>query len=132
MADLKLVITPDGNNPDGWDLQIDDGELTLLSGAAAIGQHIEQRLQLFFGEWFLDRRQGVPWFQRIFGQDPDDGLIRSLLSRTIAGTPGVTSVETVRFELDGKTRVLSVDYRARTEDGLVIGPDDFRPLILEF
>lgn len=123
MADLAL-------DTDG-DIAIENGDASLVSGTDAILQHIRMRLLFVRGEWFADRREGVPYFESILRKAPDLNLVRSILREAIARTPGIASVPTLTLELDASTRALSVSFEAVAEDGAVIRSADYgAPFIL--
>lgn len=88
------------------DLALVDGTLVLCKDARAICQHVEARLRLFLGEWFLDQREGVPYFQDVFIKDPNIPLVKSLLSNVVSGTPGVVTITEAAFEFDPDERRL--------------------------
>lgn len=107
---------------DSGDLDLTGGELRLVSGVEAVRQHIRIRLRTVLGEWFLDQRIGVPYFEHILVKNPNPVLVRSIIRETILGTPGVSSVSRLEFELDRVTRKLTVDGAAVGDDGT---PFDF-------
>ena len=51
-------------NSDG-DLDFSSGGLELLEGVDEIVQKLDTRLQFFLGEWFLDQRLGIPYYEDI-------------------------------------------------------------------
>lgn len=122
MTDLLL-------DDETWDLDLTNGG-ELVDGVSAISQHVRQRLSLFLAEWFLNFREGVPWFQRIFDRGADPGFIRSILQRTIEETPGIAQVERVAYEINPSTRRARIGWTAITTDGSRISESDFEPLIL--
>lgn len=115
-------------NPITWDyvdialdpdtLDISD-DIAMVRGDQAVLQRILQRLRFFLGEWFLDVRQGVPWFQQIFGtRNPELG--RVVLQKVIADTSGVDSVNMVILEFDRATRTLSLSFTAKLRTGTIL------------
>lgn len=107
------------------DLDIQNHRLVLLDGVAYIRQKLAARFKFFLGEWFLDQREGVPYYRDVFVKNPNLDLIRSLFRRLILGTPGVLSLP--RFELvyDEANRRASFDFEAVVTGGTVIvTPDD--------
>jgi len=65
--DLKLATVIDGDNPVVHDLHLDStGDLSWVEGIDAIAQHARVRLQFFLNEWFLDRREGIPFMREVF------------------------------------------------------------------
>lgn len=111
MADLKL-------NDQTGDLEIGaDGDLILVDGIDSIRQHLKIRLQFFRGEWFLDQRLGIPYFEEVLRKAPDLNVVQSLLRDAIRTTPGVLGISEFSLDYDGTTRQLSVDFRAVTTEG---------------
>lgn len=109
MSDLKL--TPSG------DIAIENDCIVLVDGKDAIAQDIRVRLQFFQGEWFLDRRIGVPYFQRILGQKPRLSVLKAIFRKAILTTPGVLSVSDLTVSYDGTSRVIEVSFSASTTEG---------------
>jgi hypothetical protein len=109
MVDFKL----DGND----DLLIENNDLVLVDGLDAIAQDMQTRLQIFQGEWFLDTRIGVPWFQKILGSKSRSLVVKSVIRKSILTTPGILNILDLNFEFDGTTRTLSVSGRCGTVEG---------------
>lgn len=110
MGDIKL-------DPDG-DIFIEDDDLVLVEGVDAIAQDVEIRLTFFLGEWFLDTRLGVPYFEKILGQKPVRvEVVKSILRKAIMTTPGMKGIADFTVDFDGLTRKLSVSFRGETVEG---------------
>lgn len=102
------------NNTTG-DLELVNGNLKLATGTQAIDQHLRAKLRTFLGEWFLDTRIGIPYFQQILGRkNPPVNLISAILRKAILQTSGVVSVSNLQLALDSKTRELVVAFEAKT------------------
>lgn len=125
MTDLAIVIATDDENPVEGDLRLVDGQLVLVSGTDAIRQDLAVRLRWFKGEWFLDRRTGVPWFQSILGHRASTAAIERILRTAIRATPGVSSITRLSIDTDNVERTLTVDFEVRTNDGDSIEFTDF-------
>lgn len=80
----------------------------LVAGADAIAQRIAFRWRFFLGEWFLDQRLGVPWYQRILKKGADLRDVRQLLVNTALQVPGVKSVDNFTISLNRTTRRLAI------------------------
>ena len=118
MSDLKLSTAVDSENPIEGDLELTDGQLTLTEETLeATRQRVGIRLKTFLGEWYLDQNIGLPIWQRILVKAPNLGSIASLIRREILGTPGIASVQSVKTNLDRRTRELRVSFSATTKGG---------------
>lgn len=109
---------------DGTDVDLSSGDYQLVSGVDAIRQSLLIGLQFFLGEWFLDQRIGVPYFEKILGQKPRENVVRSIFRDAILKTPGVASLTGLVVDYDGTTRQLDVSFRAKTVDGDIIEFDE--------
>lgn len=108
MADLALDQT-------NFDLDISQDDLFFFTGSDAIAQHLKIRLRLFKGEWFLDTRVGIPYYQSILLKNPNLAVVRNIFRRAIVTTPGVESLDRIDLDLDAATRVLSLAFSAKLE-----------------
>lgn len=95
------------------------GDLVWLTGPAYIRQRISARLKFFLGEWFLDRRLGVPYFKHVFVKNPNMDTVRQVFRRVIAGTPGVLALNVLTVDYDPTARSLAVGFEATVEDGVI-------------
>lgn len=108
MADLRL--TDDG------DLAIVDDALSIVDGEEALRQHLLIRLRFFLGEWFLDSRLGVPYFDSVLVKNPNLVLVRGIIRQAILTTPGVDSIESFDFTYTNATRRMELDFTVRRSD----------------
>ncbi len=118
----------------------DDGDLDLTAGLSFtpdletyVAQRLDENFSFFLGEWFLDLRLGIPYWERIIGAKPDLGLIDTLYRRAALATPGVASVKNLQVSFVGATRKLPVALTVRLVDGGTVTSEDLkRPLIVNF
>lgn len=97
------------------DIHFVDGNLQFVTGAAAVAQHIKQRLKTHRGEWFLDREAGVPWLDELLGRQYDPALAEDITKTTISETHGVTEITQFSVSFDPSTRgVFPRGIRVRT------------------
>lgn len=96
-------------------LSTSTGDLDLTQGLRRtstmpqyVGQRLRQNLSFFLGEWFLDQRQGLPYWKQIIGQRFDQALIEQIFRKACLATAGVARVERLRVAFSARTRVLSV------------------------
>lgn len=94
--------------------------IRIIRGPEAVAQRVRVRFRWFLGEWFLDTRQGVPYYRDILVKNPDRILISFIFRQVLLTTPGVKSVISFRASLDSKARELSVDFEAMLLDGTIL------------
>jgi hypothetical protein len=92
----------------------------VIRGPDACVQRLRQKFQFIKGEWFLDRRLGVPFREQILVKNPDRGLVCSIIRRIILDTPGFARVATLTADVDKATRSMAIDFEAVLEDPNVI------------
>jgi len=108
-----------------WDVAI---PIVILRGVPAIAQRLRVRLQFFLAEWFLDKRQGIPYFQVVLVKNPDLGLIQSVFRRAILGTPGVLAIKRMATTHDRAIRTFTIHPLEIVLTGGVVfraQPDEF-------
>ena len=123
MTDIALDYTGQTG-----DLDLTGHRLNLTTGTAAIEQQVRLRVRYFEGSWFLDERQGIPYFRSILIKAPDLELVESLFRTAIRGTPGISTVNSMELTLDAPTRTLAVQFTATMDTGEVLA---FSPFIVE-
>jgi len=123
MTDIALDYTGQTG-----DLDLTGHRLNLITGEAAIEQQVRLRVRYFEGSWFLDERQGIPYFRSILIKAPDLELVESLFRTAIRGTPGISTVNSMELTLDTPTRALTVRFTATMDTGEVLV---FSPFIVE-
>jgi hypothetical protein len=101
------------------DLDLLDGDLNLIDSADYACQKIKSRLKFFLAEWFLDSREGFPWFRDVFGKGQNLEVIRSDIRRTILSVAGITAVRKLELSLDSIKRALSVDFECLYQQSAV-------------
>lgn len=110
---------------DNGDLQVIRNQITLTEGAEAVRQHLQCKLRLFRGEWFLDTTAGVPWFQEVLQKQPSFVVVQQVLKDTILSTPGVIGLLKFKFDYEAPSREAFLDFQALTDEG----PIDFSQII---
>ena len=110
MPDLSL-------NPANRDLLVVGGDLALNDGVDAIAQALRIRLLTFKGEWFLDRRIGVPYREQIFSNRLKRTLVDTIWREAILASPGISSIQNFVSDFNPRTRVYSLVFSAITVKG---------------
>jgi hypothetical protein len=83
------------------------GNLAVVQGAEAVGQHVRQRIMAWKNEWFLNPEAGVDWTRYVLGRPPSEREIaEATIKREILATPGVVSILAFESEYDRRSRGL--------------------------
>jgi len=116
---MNLAIIEDFVDPFFGDLELDKGQLVLVTGQEEIRQHSSQRLRTFLGEWFLDIFLGLPYFEEIFEKGLDVNNVDSIFINEILQTPGIIRLLDFNLDIpDLASRRLEVNYEAQTSESL--------------
>lgn len=113
MSDLLMDI---GTN----DLQVTNGDLSLATGDTAIQQDLQQTLQVWLGEWFLDTTVGIAYRQQILVKNPNMSIVQDDIINAATGVPGIVQVIDVSFNYSATNRSLSVSVVAQTSTGQTV------------
>lgn len=131
--DLKLAVSVSVDNPVAHDLSLDAGTVEVVTDLAEeVAQRLRIRLQFFKGEWFLDTREGIPYFQTVLVKGTSEQTIRAIFSQVVRSTAGILSLDTLTTSFAPPSRTLSLDFTATLEDGRTFTSSDFGPFIVEF
>jgi hypothetical protein len=113
------------------DLDLSTGGLVLTRNRAdLVAQKLRNKLLFFLGEWFLDTRLGVPYFQSILVKNPDVATVRQILVTAISSTPGVVQVFDVNLEIDRRVRELTFSFKAKVDNGAIVAGGTGDPFIV--
>jgi hypothetical protein len=119
----------------GVDLELDDdGDLIvdsdahLTTGMSATRQGASIRIQMFRGEWFWNLDYGVPYLpingvaesDSLLGQKYNELKARAAFRAMLVSTPGIDRIDDLAVTFDGRTRSMSVRFRATDVDGNAI------------
>lgn len=102
---------------DTHDLVVENYDLNLSDGLQLVEQRLRQSLWFFFGEWFLDITDGVPYYEDILVKAPIQITVESILKDTILATPGVLKITQFDVEYTNSTRNLTLDFAVSTDFG---------------
>lgn len=102
-----------------------DGDLafpmSLTRGIAAVAQGINEAVQLFRGEWFLDLERGIPYYQDILGQKFDRERVLFGFRAEIVKVPDVKKIESLTATYSGTTRIVTIAFEVLSIYGPVTG-----------
>lgn len=90
-----------------WTVDPATGTLAVVRDAAAVGQHVRQRIMAWKNEWFLNPDAGIDWTRYVLGRPPSEREIaEATIKREILATPGVTAIIEFESEYDRRSRGL--------------------------
>lgn len=113
------------------DLDISSGNLAVVTDKAQVtAWKMTNLFRLFKGEWFRDKRVGVPYFQYVLVSNPNLPLIGALFKQVALAAPGVASVSAVGLNFTPKTRHLDATIQAQTNEGAVLEGGVGKPFIV--
>lgn len=110
MSDIKLDTST-------HDAIIENGDLVLTTGKEAHAQRIKQRILLIFGEWFLDRSRGIPYFTQVLVKNPNPVLVDAVFKNEVISDPSVLELQEFEIDIDNATREMNLKWKARTKEG---------------
>jgi hypothetical protein len=98
-------------------------DLSWTSGTAAVAQGCKIVLGMIEGEWFADLDEGVPYLERdgvpatraLLGQKFNPEKARAAMRPELLSVPGVTNINYLTPEFDGRTREMTVRFEVDTE-----------------
>jgi len=94
------------------DLEIINSDISLChSDIDAIAQVIAIRLKILAGEWFLDKRLGIPYLSQILGKKRNDRFITRLLTKEIEVMPYIKEIKDIIFNENTETRSMSIKFK---------------------
>lgn len=114
------------------DLALVAGQLVLVRDVAECAAiQLRNRFQFVKGEYFLDTRQGVPYFAYVFIKNPDVLLIKQLFRWVITTTPGIKAVLELVTRFDSAARKLFFSFRAQADNDKIIAGGSGQAFIVE-
>ena len=108
--DLKL-------DPKTHDLSLENQGLSLTQNLEEVRQSLSIKLRLFLGEWFLDTKSGIPYFESIFIDTPKIKQIENIFKEAILTNPSILELESFSLEVNIQTRQLIIQFKAKTVQG---------------
>lgn len=101
------------------DLYFNKGELVMIEGQAEIDQSIDVLMKINKAQWFLDLEEGID-YQLLFDKTiPEDRKREEIYNRLISDSR-ISSVTSIEFNHNRRTRVLDITFKAITTEGTEI------------
>lgn len=99
-----------------WDWVLDaNGNIAVASDPYAQAQDVASACKLFAGELWYDTSQGIPYFQRVLGQQPSLQYLKSQLEKQALTVPGIVTAQCLFATFD--KRVLTGQVRVTNTVG---------------
>lgn len=108
LRDIAETTTGDwliGPSQSGTDLQ-------LIGDAPALQQAVNDYLNSFTEEWFLNTADGIAWFTGVFVKNPNAAAINAIFRAGILAVDGIQSVTSMEVSIDRVTRSVAVTWAA--------------------
>jgi hypothetical protein len=102
------------------DLLLTNRTTVVTDGADYAKQRITVSLDVFLGEWFLDKRIGIAYFRDLLVHSPNSDTVRTTFREAIMNTPGIVAVPLLSITLDTTNRIAYVDFAATYDNGVTI------------
>lgn len=99
------------------DLLIADGDLSIVDGSDAIAQDLQQTLQVWLGEWFLNNTVGIPFKQQILVKNPNIDLVQADILNAASAVPGVATINNLALDYDVSNRSLTISMNGTDTNG---------------
>lgn len=81
-------------------------------------QKVRASLSLFKGEWYLDKRLGLPYIPSWdIEKDGHRAILESAIRVKVSGIGGIKKLLSFETEFDKRTRLLSVSLTAQCDSG---------------
>lgn len=99
------------------------GKHVYLEGAEAVAQAIKTRLRLLYTEWWEDREDGLPLWEKIISSSGSEDNIRAvdaIYKERILGTTGVMSLMGFTSNFDRDNRVYTFKAAVNTIYGTLL------------
>lgn len=110
---MDLLLDKEG------DLFVDEnGEIYITSSVA---QKILIRLKWFLSEWRWNKKEGLPYFEKLFIKNPDLDYFESAIRSKIFEVKEIIGVKEVSIKVNAKERQAIIKYVALTEQEVIKG-----------
>lgn len=104
-------------DPNSHDLVVEDGTLRLTDGVEEdAAQRMKIRLLVFQGEWILDLREGVPYYQDILTKTTAPA-VDAIFKAKILEEPLVVRITQFESSINPATRGYTLDFTAELTTG---------------
>jgi len=89
------------------------------------------RFQFFEGEWFWDKREGVPYLKSLFVKNPDVSVVSQVIRQIILSVPVFGRVDKLSYTYEPTTRAFAFDFEATAKTGQLVTGGSGQPFIVD-
>lgn len=90
----------------------------MYEGTEAVAQAVKTRLLLLFDEWWENRQDGTPLFEKVLGQrlrtDETPDEIDLVFSERISSTQGVSEITRFESKIEAESRAYTAEITIKT------------------
>lgn len=115
MKDLLLKTT----NPLEFELDVFDLQFT-TNDTEFLSQKLRIVLSFFKDEWYLNKNEGIPYYQDILVKNPDINLISDIYKDAILSVDEVDEILVFELTIESGTRELSLDFTVKSTEGNIV------------
>jgi hypothetical protein len=103
------------------DADVSSGNLVLVTDVpTCAAQELNSKFKFFLGEWFADKRLGVPYFQFVLIRNPNMGIVRQVFTAVIDTVQEITGIVSADITYVSTNRTCSALFQLSTKDGVLL------------
>lgn len=95
------------------DIKIKNGHFVRVNGADEVRQRIKVALWHQFGEYFLNRESGVPYYDEILGSKMNQNILLNTIRQKVQIVPGVIQVLDIQVRRNVRNYLLDLKVLVR-------------------
>lgn len=109
------------------DLDIVNNDLVVIHPSMdEVLQELSIRLQFYYGEWFLDVTEGMPYLQYIFKKGSPIQSVNGIFIKEINKCKEVNEILEFTSTFDGSSRDFRIDFKLDTIYGVIQNSQGFK------
>jgi hypothetical protein len=93
-----------------------------------MAQKVRSAISLFLGEWYLNRRKGIPYIPKTLEKIEQRPLLETALIVTISNVKGIKKLISFDPTYDGKERLFKVKFIAECENEQILEMNEEIPI----